>query len=149
MDLFLMGLTFGVVTGMAFVALFLYLYKENVAIKRFQGALCSKGKDFTKFLSANVNKQVHLDIVLTEKQNDEMRLFSNGMSDFFFMLPHDTTNKTMGGYTISIKSKSSNDFFHDAHVAQRRLKGHFYLEDLQDQQHGWHTATLVATPKYH
>ena len=147
--MFLMGLTLGVVAGVGLVAIFLYLYKESVAIKRFQGALCSKKQDFITFLSTNVNKHIHLDIVLSEKQNDEMRLFSNGISDFFFMLPHDTTNNTLGGYTISIKSKSSNDFFHDSHVAQRRLKGHFYLEAVQDQQHGWHTATLVAAPKYH
>ena len=147
MDLFLMGLTFGVVTGMAFVALFLYLYKENMAIKRFRGALCHKKDDFVKFLSRNVNKQIHLDIVLSEKQNDEMKLFSNGMSDFFFSLPHD--GSLLSGYTITIKSKSSNDFFHDSHVAQRRLKGHFYLEAVQNQQNGWGSATLVATPKYH
>lgn len=142
-----MGLTCGVVAAMSLVALCLYLYRQTLAVKRFQGALCSKKNDFVKFLTTNVKQQIHLDIVLSEKQNDEMRLFSNGMSDFFFSLPHD--GSLLSGYTITIKAKSSNDFLYDSHVAQRRLKGHFYLEAVQNQQHGWHTATLVATPKYH
>lgn len=142
-----MGLTCGVVAATALVALYLYLYKEMVSVRRFQGGLCTKGKEFTKFLSSNINKPIHLDIVLTEKQNDEFRLFSNGMSDFFFSLPSD--GSLLSGYTITIKAKSYNDFFHDGHIAQRRLKGHFYLEALSSQQQGWTNATLVATPKYH
>jgi hypothetical protein len=147
MDMFLMGLTCGVVAATALVALCLYLHRQSLAVKRFQGALCSKKNDFVKFLANNVNKQIHLDIVLSEKQNDEMRLFSNGMSDFFFSLPSD--GSLLNGYTITIKAKSYNDFFHDGHIAQRRLKGHFYLEALSSQQQGWTNAILVATPKYH
>lgn len=144
---FSIGLLCGIISTLTGVIICGYLYQKRNGIRKFSGALGIRKDEFVKFLANNVNQNVHLDLVLTEKQNDEMTLFSNSTSEYFFSLPHGNSYNLPGGYSVTIKSKGS-DFYHDSHNASRRLKGYFYIETLADAQHGWMSAVLKASPKH-
>lgn len=148
MNEFGIGFLCGIISTLVIAVTCVYLYQKRNGIRRFKGALNNSKDEFARFLSSNINQTFHLDVVLTEKQNDEMKLYSNGTSDYFFQLPHTASHTKPGGYFVTIKSKG-NDFFHDSKHTERRLKGHFYLEGLTETQHGWKSATLVASPKHH
>lgn len=145
---FTIGLLCGITATLLVAVVCGYVYQKRNGLRKFRGALCSSKDEFVKFLSANVNQNVHLDLVLTEKQNDEMKLFSNGLNDFFFSLPPNNNYTMPGGYSITIKSKGS-DFYHNPNLSERRLKGYFYIENLSNLQHGWMSAVLVASLQYH